>query len=89
VLQNLDRLYATVAAPHFDLYVGRQAIAWGSARAVNPTDIIAPFLYTEIDTEDRVGVDAARLRIPAGALGEIDAAYVGGEDLEWGQSATN
>jgi hypothetical protein len=85
--QNLDRFYLTVRAPRFDLYIGRQAIAWGSAHAVNPTDIIAPFLYTEIDTEDRIGVDAARLRVPAGSLGEFDVGYVAGEDFEWANSA--
>ena len=87
VLQNLDRLFVTLTAPWFDLYLGRQAIAWGSARSVNPTDVIAPYLYTEIDTEDRIGVDAARLRIPVGALGEIDAGYVAGADAEWDNSA--
>lgn len=85
--QNLDRLYLTASAPSFDLFAGRQAIAWGSAHAINPTDIFAPFLYTEIDTEDRIGVDAARLRVPAGSLGEIDAGYVAGEDFEWKQSS--
>jgi hypothetical protein len=87
LLQNLDRLYATVSTPRFDLYVGRQAIAWGSAKAINPTDIIAPFLYTEIDTEDRIGIDAIRLRVPAGALAELDLGYVAGEDFEWKESA--
>jgi hypothetical protein len=87
VLQNLDRLYATVSGPWFDLYLGRQAIAWGAARAVNPTDVIAPYLYTEIDTEHRIGVDAARLRVPVGALGEVDAGYVAGADAEWKHSA--
>jgi hypothetical protein len=87
VYQNLDRLYVTVSAPWFDLFVGRQAIAWGSAHAINPTDIIAPFLYTEIDTEDRIGVDAARLRVPAGLLGEIDVGYVAGKDFQWSESA--
>ena len=87
ILHNLDRLYATVRTSRFDLYVGRQAIAWGSARAINPTDIIAPFLYTEIDTEDRIGVDAARLRVPAGALAEVDLGYVAGKDFEWKESA--
>ena len=33
-LHNLDRLYATVRTSRFDLYVGRQAIVWGSARAM-------------------------------------------------------
>jgi hypothetical protein len=74
-------------APRFDLFVGRQAIAWGSAKAINPSDIIAPFLYTEIDTEDRVGVDAARLRMAAGSLGEVDLGYVAGDDFKWEESA--
>jgi len=87
LLQNLDRLFFTLRASWCDLYIGRQAIAWGSAHAINPTDIIAPFLYTEIDTEDRTGVDAARLRMPAGSLGEIDLGYVAGEDFEWEESA--
>ncbi len=87
VLQNLDRLSLTFSAPAFDLIVGRQAVAWGSARAVNPTDVFAPYLYNEIDTEDRIGVDAVRLRVPAGSLGEVDVGYVGGEDFEWSRSA--
>lgn len=87
IYQNLDRLYATVSVPYFDLFVGRQSIAWGSAHAVNPTDIISPFYYDEIDTEDPVGVDAVRLRIPAGPLGEFDAGYVAGKDFEWALSA--
>jgi hypothetical protein len=81
ILQNLDRAYVAFAAPSFDLYLGRQAVAWGSARSVNPTDVIAPFLYTEFDTENRSGVDAARLRVPTGALGEADVGYVAGEDF--------
>lgn len=87
LFQNLDRLYLTLRAPRFDLIVGRQVIAWGSAHAINPTDIIAPFLYTEIDAEDRIGVDAARLRVPAGSLGEVDVGYVAGEDFRWSESA--
>jgi len=87
LLQNLDRFYATLSLPFADLLVGRQSIAWGSAHAVNPTDIIAIFTYNEIDIEDRRGVDAVRLRVPTGALGEIDAGYVAGKDFKWSQSA--
>ena len=87
LLQNLDRLFFTITARQFDIYLGRQAIAWGSAKAVNPTDILAPFLYTDIDTEDRVGIDAVRIRVPLGPLGEFDTGYVAGEDFEWKYSA--
>ncbi|MFH1893118.1 MAG: hypothetical protein ABIK83_10620 [Candidatus Zixiibacteriota bacterium] len=85
--QNLDRLFVTIKTSQFDVFVGRQAIAWGSARAVNPTDVIAPYTYNELDTEDRVGVDAIRLRYPLGFMGEIDAGYVFGDDFKFDQSA--
>jgi len=87
VTGNLDRLYVAFAASKFDFILGRQAVAWGSAKALNPTDVIAPFLFTEIDMEYRIGVDAARLRVPVGDLGEIDAGYVAGEDVEFDNSA--
>jgi hypothetical protein len=87
LLQNLDRLVFTATVPLFDLYVGRQAVAWGSAKTVNPTDVIAPFSYTDLDTEDRIGVDALRLRAPLGDLGELDLGYVAGEDFAFSESS--
>ncbi len=87
VLQNLDRAFFTVTAPQFDLYLGRQAIAWGSGHVINPTDVIAPYTYSELDTEDRIGVDAVRMRVPIGFMGEIDAGYVFGDEFEFSQSA--
>ncbi len=85
--QNLDRLLLTVHVPFADMYFGRQAIAWGSARVINPTDILAPFSYDALDVEDRRGVDAARIRIPIGFMGEIDAGYLFGKDFDYNSSA--
>jgi len=87
VRQNLDRLQATIRFRFADLYIGRQAIAWGSARVVNPTDVLTPFAYTDLDVEDRTGVDAIRLRAPLGSLGELDAGYVFGHDFDYSLSA--
>ncbi len=84
---NLDRAYLSLALPFADLYVGRQAIAWGSAKVINPLDVIAPFTFNELDTEERIGVDAVRLRIPIGFMGEIDAGYVTGKDMKYKNSA--
>lgn len=85
--QNLDRAYIRWSLPQADIYIGRQAIAWGSARVVNPIDVIAPYSLEELDTEDRIGVDALRVRIPIGFMGEIDAGYVAGRHFDWKQSA--
>ncbi|MEJ2721569.1 MAG: hypothetical protein P8181_10600, partial [bacterium] len=87
MLQNLDRFFVTLNFKPFDVYIGRQAIAWGAAKVINTSDVNAPFLYTELDTENRIGVDAARLRAPIGALGELDVGYVAGHDFEFSQSA--
>lgn len=87
VFQNLDRLFLAIRAPWADVYVGRQAISWGSARVINPTDVIVPFMFNDLDVEDRVGIDAVRVRIPVGMLSEIDAGYVFGDDFRYAESA--
>lgn len=84
---NLDRLFFTIMLPFADLYIGRQAIAWGSAHVVNPTDVIAPYSFNELDTEERRGVDAIRLRIPLGIMDELDLGFVAGHEFAWEQSA--
>ncbi len=87
IFQNLDRAFFKARFDFADFYLGRQAIAWGSARVINPTDIIAPFTFEELDTEDRIGVDAVRVRIPIGFMGEFDMGYVFAKDFEFAQSA--
>ena len=87
ILHNLDRVEFTIRIGRFDLFAGRQAIAWGSARTINPTDVIAPFGYTHLDIEDQVGVDGIRIRTPLGFMGEVDAGYLSGEDFKFNQSA--
>ena len=85
--QNLDRAMVVFRTAPADIIIGRQAIAWGSARGVNPTDVLAPFSFDALDTEDRIGIDAIRTRIPLGALSEIDAGYILGKDFEFKNSA--
>ena len=87
LFHNLDRASIVYGADFGDITIGRQAIAWGSARVVNPTDVIAPYAYNQLDTEDRIGVDAIRVQIPIGVLGEFDTGYVFGENLAFEKSA--
>jgi len=79
IYQNLDRLYTAIELPFADVLIGRQPIAWGSAHAVNPTDVFAPFMMDALDTEDRPGVDAIRARIPLGMMSELDIGALPGE----------
>ena len=87
VYQNLDRASIQFSTDFADFSVGRDAIAWGSARIINPTDVIAPYTYDQLDTEDRVGVDAIRIRIPVGVMGEVDTGYIFGNNFNFGKSA--
>ena len=87
LLHNVDRLNATLRLPNADITAGRQAVAWGSALVVNPTDVLAPFSFTTLDQEERFGVDALRVRVPTGALGEIDTGIVLGPDADVDTSA--
>ena len=87
LFHNLDRASIAYGADFGDITIGRQAIAWGSARVVNPTDVVAPYAYNQLDTEDRIGVDAIRVQIPIGVLGEFDTGYVFGEHLAFEKSA--
>jgi hypothetical protein len=85
--QDLDRAEAVLRLPFADLHVGRQAISWGSARVVNPTDVLAPFGILRPDTEYRPGVDAVRVRIPFAGMDELDLGYVPGEGFRFERSA--
>ena len=84
---NLDRLFFSVAFPFADLKTGRQAFGWGSARIINPTDILTPFSFNALDKEERYGIDAVRFIIPLGSLNECEAGYVFGNDFLFENSA--
>ena len=87
IYHNLDRAAVQFSTDFADFSIGRDAIAWGSARIINPTDIIAPYTYDQLDTEDRVGVDAVRVRIPVGVMGEVDTGYILGNNFDFDKSA--
>ena len=87
IYHNLDRAAVQFSTDFADFSIGRDAIAWGSARIINPTDIIAPYTFDQLDTEDRVGVDAFRVRIPVGVMGEIDTGYIFGSNFDFDKSA--
>lgn len=67
---DVDRLYADYYHEYFDVRLGRQAIYWGSAQFINPTDPFFQFLLAE-PWRPRRGINAARLTVPFGALNEL------------------
>ena len=76
--QNLDRAALNLTTPALDLTLGRQPLAFGNARLVNPTDVFTGFALGSLDQEDRPGLDAARLQVPLGSLTELDLGLLAG-----------
>ena len=87
VYQNLDRLNLQIRFDSGDLTLGRQAITFGSARFINPSDVLLPFDIRTFNKEYRSGVDAIRYQMPVGNLGEVDTGLVFGQDARSEQSA--
>lgn len=85
--QNLDRLAVYWNLPGADIAVGRQAIAFGSARAIQATDVLLPYTFQQVSTEYRIGVDALRAQIPLSRMGELDLGWVLGNGARASESA--
>lgn len=87
VNQNLDRFYVSYTKNAFNLNVGRAPISFGSAKIINPTDVLTPISYQTLDKEERVGVDTVRMNYSLGALSLLDVGYVLGHKLDFSESA--
>lgn len=86
ILQDIDRLNIRLRVSGAALTIGRQAVYWGVAKSLSPTDFIAPFQYGTLDTEYRIGVDAVRAVVPIGMMSELDAGYLFGKDAGFSES---
>lgn len=75
---GVERLYLDAYLPWFDLRVGRQALNWGSAFVVNPTDPFPEVLLVE-PWKLRSGVNAVRATVPIGDL-HLAQLVVAGDD---------
>lgn len=60
-MHRLYRATLNYRDDYFSLAVGRQQIPWGRGHFFTPTDIFNPFSPTQIELEERDGVDALNL----------------------------
>ncbi len=81
IIQNLDRFYYTFSNDIFEASLGRQPIAFGSARFINPLDILVPFGFTMVNIEQRLGVDAVRLKYGFSDFGLFEVGGAFDKDL--------
>ncbi len=83
----VDRLYVDVYSTKVDLRVGRQALQWGSAMMINPTDPFPQVLFVE-PWRFRAGVNAVRANIPFGTKSnQVQAVAAIDDTLTYGRAA--
>jgi hypothetical protein len=88
---DVDRLSLTFRVGGADLTLGRQPITWGTATLFQVADLWAAFSPFEQDTDEKPGIDAARLFFYPGQSVEMDVvvAHRGrSQDLSLGTRAT-
>jgi len=78
---TMERMVLKLYFKKFDLYAGKQTIAWGTGYGWNPTDIWN--VKNPLDpSAPRLGLNALRVQIPLGQLSEYDMVYAPGADFE-------
>jgi len=80
---KLDRLYLAYFGESFQMAAGRQAISWGRGRVWSPTDLFTSFVPTEIEKEEKPGVDAVRFEVPFEGDSRLDAVFAPGQTKHW------
>ena len=71
---GLHRLYYSHRSEFIDADAGRQQIPWGVGRFTTPTDVFNPFLLSELEWDERDGVDGLNLRRDVGP-GNLNFVY--------------
>ena len=76
---NLYRGWLQYKTEVWDVVLGRQRIAWGSGRIWNPTDRFNPVQPTALESEQKLGVDAAYTTYSYSDFGSIQWLVAPGE----------
>jgi hypothetical protein len=74
----VDRLYLDMYFPAVDIRIGRQAVRWGSAMLISPTDPFPELLFNQ-PWRPRKGINAVRATFPIKDLHQVELA-VGADD---------
>lgn len=79
VLGAADWLYASYTRGPMTITAGRQPITFGRAKLSHPSDVVATFALTEVDTEYKPGADALRVDLSVRERTSVSLIAVTGE----------
>lgn len=72
---GIDRLFLRANSSYIEFEVGRMALSWGTGRVWNPTDMWSPFSPTQIDKEEKPGVDLAHVTFNIPKVGSLEGVF--------------
>ena len=81
---ELDRFYVDATYEKFQLTLGRQRVAWGTALVWNPTDLFNPLSILDFDYEERPGVDAIHAQYFTSEVTKVEIAVKPGKTTSRG-----
>lgn len=79
---SLYRAYVTYESDAVRVDAGKQHIPWGVMRFWRPTDLFFPESPLQIESGERTGVDAVRVRVPLLGDNGLECVYAPSQDSE-------
>ena len=77
---QIDRLWLNYTHGNFDVTLGRQRIAWGTALVWNVIDLFNPQSILDFDYEEKPGSDAVRIQYYTGPVSRVELSIKPGKD---------
>lgn len=92
---EIDRLFFSFTLPGADITIGRQAVGWGVGRLWSPLDVFAPLTATDLDREERRGIDAVKVTFPFSSTAFLEVVLAAGrgpnddgdDEIAWSASS--
>lgn len=78
---DVSRFHLDIYLPSLDLRIGRQALHWGSAQLINPTDPFPELFFAE-PWRPRRGINAVRGTVPLSQSGDFTGVVATNDDWD-------
>ncbi len=82
VKHTIHRAFIKYYKPKFQATIGKQAVDWGKMRFYSPLDIFNAIKPTDLEPEERMGIDAINLNFSPESFSGLNFVYSQGDDSD-------
>ncbi len=79
---TIHRAFIKYYSPRFQAIAGKQAVDWGKMRFFSPLDIFNAIRPTDVEPDERMGIDAINLNFSHNSFTGLNVVYSQGEDSD-------